>query len=224
MTQTDLREFMLIAEHTRKKCRTFMKRRDYFVRIKTELKQLFAEFIDEYAASYQVALEGDNETNWHIQAVIKMKNERQSLRPLIKSWYEKHCLKPKINTYYSCKAIRENALRALAYNMKEDSEPLYKNVNEEDIKIAQQLSHGKDLRQFNKAYEKLKEKYFTDDTYTTTKLTADIILLKAKFNQNLRLNHIEAQVRTIMVRRDPSYAMEWARSIYNNIVNVQREF
>lgn len=221
---SDIREFMLIAEHTRKKCYTFQKRRDYFVRIKTEKKLLFAEFIDEYAASYQVALEGDNETNFHLQAVIKLKNQRMSLRPLIKEWYEKECLKPKINTYYSCKAIRENALRALAYNMKEDIEPLYKNVNEKDIKVAEMLSHGKDLRQFNKAYENLKEKFFADDTYGASRLIADIILLKAKFNQNIRLSLIESMVRTIMVRRNPSFAKEWANQIYNNIINIQREF
>lgn len=223
MTQ-DLREFMLIAEHTRKKCNTFQKRRDYFVRIKTDKKLLFAEYIDEYAASYQVALEGDNESNFHLQAVIKMKNQRMSLRPLIKEWYEKECLKPKINTYYSCKAIRENALRALAYNMKEDSEPLYKNVNEKDIKVAEMLSHGKDLRQFNKAYESLKEKFFAENTYSPSSLIADIILLKAKFNQNIRLSLIESMVRTIMVRRNPSFAKEWANQIYNNIINIQREF
>lgn len=223
MVQLNLKEFMLIAEHTRKKCRTFQKRRDYFVRIKTDKKQLFAEFLDKYASSYQVALEGDNETNYHIQAVIKMKNQRESLRPLILSWYKNNCIKPKINTYYSCKSIRENALRALAYNMKEDRQPLYKNVEMEDIEIAQMLSHGKDLKQFNKTLEDMKERFFSDSKYHARKLIADIILLKARFNQNIYLNHIEAMVRTIMVKRNPENADEWANAIYNKIMNIERD-
>lgn len=223
MVQQSIKEFMLMAEHTRKKCRTFQKRRDYFVRIKTDKKQLFAEFIDKYASSYQVALEGDNETNYHIQAVVKMKNQQEALRPLILSFYKKNCIKPKINTYYSCKSIRENALRALAYNMKEDSLPLYKNVEMEDIDVAKMLSHGKDLKQFNKKFEELKERYFSDPKYYDTKLITDIILLKAEFNQNIYLNHIEAMVRTIMVRKNPINAKEWAQAIYNKIMNIERD-
>lgn len=122
----------------------------------------------------------------------------------------------KISTFYSCVRIRENALRAMAYNYKEDTQVLEYNLNEEDVKIAKMLSHGKDLRQLSKKLEDLKEKYFKN-IILTHELTTKILLLKAEFNQSIYINRIEAQVRYIMIKKYPVYAKSWATQIIDKI-------
>lgn len=224
------KKFILIADNTRKQSKTFKKRRDYFMRLKVhkkDSKRAFIKFLNRdvnHVESYQVALEGDNETNWHIQAVIKFEEKYRKMmdecfRDSFKEWYDNGIKKKnKINSYYSLGQIRENSLRALAYNFKEDKDVVTWNVNAEDIRIARMLSHGKDLRQLSKQMEDLKEEYFkTNDGTGEKKLITKMILLKAEFNQSIYLNRIEAEARYIMVKKNPKYAETMSSKICEKI-------
>lgn len=205
-----------VAETTRRRCRTFQKQKDYFIRIKGKFKEEFIKWLDSVADAYQVALEGDNDTNWHIQAVVKFKEKVENVRMEIKEWLK--TISEKVgNAAYSCVKCRENPIRAMAYNYKEDSQVVEKNVDPSDIEVAKKLSHGKDTKQFVKQMELLKEKYFRDEL-TTVGLIKAILLLKADFNQNIYMNHIEAQVRYIMIRKDKMNAMKMAEIIYERIL------
>lgn len=208
----------MMADHVRQSCKTFKKREDYFVRIKCNKKDEFADYLEDISDAYQVALEGDNETNYHIQCVIKFhEKNRENIKIGIKKWYINNVHKPKINTYYSCTVIRENAIRVLAYNFKEDRIPLMKNVNKEDIKLAKMLSHGKDLRQLAKRLEKIKEDYFKSSVYPIHKLVTNILILKADFNQCIYMNRIEAEVRYIMIKKNKYNACRFAHQICDKI-------
>lgn len=205
-----------VAETTRRRCRTFRKQQDYFVRIKGKFKKEFIDWLDSVADAYQVALEGDNETNWHIQAVVKFKESIKNVRETIREWI-KSISKKVGNAAYSCKRCRENPIRAMAYNYKEDTQVVEKNVHPEDIEVAKKLSHGKDTKQFVKQMELLKEKYYRNEL-TTIGLINQILVLKAEFNQNIYMNHIEAQVRYIMIRKDKRNAKKMAETIYERII------
>lgn len=217
----DIRKYFIkgigqVAETTRKRCKTFRKQKDYFIRIKGNFKEEFVKWLDSVADAYQVALEGDNETNWHIQAVVKFKDQlevRESVQGWIKSIVKKHG-----NAAYSCVKCRENPIRAMAYNYKEDSQVVEKNVNEEDIEVAKKLSHGKDTKQYVKRMELIKERYYRNEL-TTKGLIKAILLLKADFNQNIYMNHIEAQVRYIMIRKDSKYVDKLADTLYDKLMD-----
>lgn len=225
-TFIDRKKMQLIASSCRKSCKTFTKRSDWFIRIKVNHPIAKTNFISwlthrEKAESYQVALEGDNETNWHVQAVVKFrspwKDTKSYLSTDLKEWYKTSIDKnPKLKTYYSCVRIRENPIRALAYNMKEDREVVHFSIKEEDIELAKMLSHGKDLRQLSKKLESLKERYFKNHILSH-ELTEKIILLKAEFNQSIYINRIEAMVRYIMIKKHPVYAKTWATRILERI-------
>jgi hypothetical protein len=204
-----------VAETTRRRCRTFQKQKDYFIRIKGKFKEEFIKWLDSVADAYQVALEGDNETNWHIQAVVKFKEAVKDVRKTIKEWLKS--ITEKVgNAAYSCVKCRENPIRAMAYNYKEDNEVVEKNVDPEDIEVAKKLSHGKSTKQFVKQMELIKEKYYRNEL-TTKGLVTDILLLKADYNQNIYMNHIEAQVRYIMIRKDRRSAVSMASAIVERI-------
>lgn len=205
-----------VAETTRRRCKTFRKQKDYFIRIKGKFKEEFAKWLDSVADAYQVALEGDNETNWHIQAVVKFKESVINVRDAIKEWLK--TISEKVgNAAYSCKQCRENPIRAMAYNYKEDTQVIEKNVDPSDIEVAKKLSHGKDTKQFVKQMEIIKEKYYRNEL-STVGLIKNILLLKADFNQNIYMNHVEAQVRYIMIRKDKLYATKMAEAIYERII------
>jgi hypothetical protein len=91
-----------------------------------------------------------------------------------------------------------------------------KNVDPEDIEVAKKLSHGKSTKQFVKQMELIKEKYYRNDL-TTKGLVTAILLLKADYNQNIYMNHIEAQVRYIMIRKDRRSAESMASAIVERI-------
>lgn len=230
-TFIDRKKMQLIAASCRKSCKTFKKRQDWFIRIKTPLPPLTArsmkqEISDKLsickAVSWQICLEGTNETDHHIQMCVKFSEKNPDI---IKQWsrtiYDEMISKnqlnvKKISTFYSCVRIRENAIRAMAYNYKEDTHVLEFNCDEEDVKIAKMLSHGKDLRQLSKKMEDLKEKYYRNEILDK-ELTEKIILLKGEFNQDIYINRIEAQVRYMMIRKHPVYAKTWASQIIDKI-------
>ena len=206
-----------VAETTRKRCKTFRKQKDYFIRIKGKFKEEFISWLDSVADAYQVALEGDNETNWHIQAVVKFKEKVENVREAIKKWLED--ISEKVgNAAYSCVKCRENPIRAMAYNFKEDRDVVTKNVDEEDIEVAKKLSHGKDTKQYVKQMELIKERYYRDEL-STKGLIKSILMLKADFNQNIYMNHVEAQVRYIMVRKQPKYVDVIADNLYAKLMD-----
>jgi len=240
-TYIDRKKMQLMAATLRQSCKTFKKRRDWFIRVKvpdTHLKECFQTHLDfpnhrnqfpiepPKAEAYQIAIEGDNESNYHIQAVVRFqqgthKNDvliKQSIKTFFSNFKESFQARGiKIpNTYYSCVRIRENAIRALAYNYKEDSQPIEKNIDPRDVALAKKLSHGKDLRQLSKRLETIKEDYYTNKITAYT-LTCKILALKADFNQSIYVNRIEAEVRYIMIRHHPEYAKLWASEIVDKI-------
>ncbi len=217
----DIRKYFVrgvgqVAETTRKRCKTFSKGKDYFIRIKGRFKEEFITWLDTVADAYQVALEGDNYTNWHLQAVVKFKKSVEDVRDTIREWIKK-VVKKVGNAAYSCVKCRENPIRAMAYNFKEDSEVVTKNVHEEDIDIAKKLSHGKDTKQFVKQMENIKERFFRDEL-TPKGLIKAILILKADFNQNIYMNHIEAQVRYILIRKNQKYVDTLADNLYEKLM------
>lgn len=231
------KEMQLIASQVRKRCKTFTKRKDWFIRIKTPLPQTGAMLTaKDYKAvlqdalweisaqSFQICLEGSNETDHHIQMCVKFAegSHEQDIKAWVREQYDKmiNILNKdvkKISTFYSCVRIRENALRAMAYNYKEDSHVLEYNLDSEDVKIAKMLSHGKDLRQLSKQIESLKEKYFRDEL-TNKGLAREILKLKAQFNQSININNITNMIRCIMIRKNPLYADVWADEILSRIM------
>ena len=230
-TYIDRKKMQLVAATVRKSCKTFTKRKDWFIRIKVPLyqtdayvfKDVITQHLDKFEAqSYQVALEGSNETDHHIQMCVKWRNKNEKeIKQWVRNQYDLMIKSydiniKKISTFYSCVRIRENALRAMAYNYKEDSHVIEKNVDATDIEIAKMLSHGKDLRQLSKRLEDLKERYFKN-YILTNELTEKIILLKAEFNQSIYINRIEAMVRYIMIKKHPVYAKTWASQIVEKI-------
>ncbi|AXH76739.1 MAG: putative replicase [Cressdnaviricota sp.] len=231
-TFIDRKKMQLIAATVRKSCKTFTKRKDWFVRIKAPITPCQAlrmktwlkdELLKFEAESFQIALEGTNETDYHFQMCVKTGKKEKDLRKWCKETYEtmvgsfEEPLKNiRIASFYSCVRIRENALRAMAYNYKEDRSPIEHNISEQDIEIAKMLSHGKDLRQLSKKLEDLKERYFKN-YILDFELTQRIILLKAEFNQNIYINRIEAMVRYIMIKKHPVYAKTWASQIVAKI-------
>lgn len=235
-TFIDRKKMQLVAATVRKRCKTFTKRKDWFIRIKVPLPPLEAKVMKEVlhhkllnqykfgveALSWQICLEGSNKTDHHIQMCVKYKkNNEKVIKKHVRDWYdwmiEKYNINvKKINTFYSCVRIRENALRAMAYNYKEDEDTVDWKLDKKDVEIAKMLSHGKDLRQLSKQLEDLKESYFKNEITNKT-LTKKILLLKSKFNQSIYINRIEAMVRYIMIKKDPIYADLWAQEIIDKI-------
>lgn len=234
-TFIDRKKMQLIAATVRKSCKTFTKRQDWFIRLKAPLYpaqvqrmkiHLKERLIKFNATAFQIALEGNNESTYHFQMVVKTGNKEKDLRKWCKEIYEEMIgafeeplRNIRIASFYSCVRIRENALRALAYNYKEDSQPIEYNIHEDDIKVAKMLSHGKDLRQLSKKLEEIKEDYYKNKL-TSQMMTEKILLLKAEFNQSIYINRIEAQVRYIMIRKYPVYAKTWAKEIVDKIKNT----
>lgn len=227
----DRKKMQLVAASCRKCCKTFTKRKDWFIRVKVPLPETLANEVKsgvakeldlKEATSYQICLEGSNETDHHIQLCAKFKHDNEkSVKSWAKQFYEEMIKTYKVNTkkistFYSCVRIRENALRAMAYNYKEDKHVIEKNVDEEDIKIAKLLSHGKDLRQLSKRLESLKERYYRDEIGDVG-LAEGIMLIKTEFNQNINIGYIQSMVRYIMIKKNPVYARSWAIDIINNI-------
>lgn len=158
---------------------------------------------------YIVSEEGDGvTTKYHQHIILVSELETEEIRQLIKKFYP-GC---KGNSCLYIKASKDKTQLA-KYTLKEGNYK-YKGFSEKYIQDTFKTSSPKtDLK---KDVRDLEDKYILD-IIDIVKFTEQYLLLKAKHDQPIYMNHVEAYLRKMKLKKEPGYVRHYAAALLDRI-------